>query len=92
MSLENEYFQIRKELQVTKENLAEAEAIVVEEDENNPFSVEKRMEAKNRAIRMNKSDIKELEEILEEIKEELKEFIANGGEVSQITIDTIGGI
>lgn len=89
MSIENEYLHNKKFLENEKEKLAKIEATEILEDENNAFSIEERTEAKNKAIKMHKEDIKETEEILDEIKEELIEFINNGGEVSQMTLDAL---
>ena len=89
MSLENEYFQIKAELKREKNELEKSQAIIVVEDENNPFTIEERIAAKERVIKSHKSQIKELEELIAEIKEELQEFIENGGEVSQLTIDEL---
>ena len=85
MSLENEYYEFKAALKTEEEKLAKAEGIVVVEDENNPFSVEDRIEAKNRAIKSHKAHISEIKEILTEVEEELIDFVKNGGDVSSKT-------
>ena len=89
MSLENDYYNEKAYLKAEKEKLAKLEATEIKEDENNPFSIEERNEAKKRGIKSCKESIKESEEIIDEIKEELIEFIKNGGEVSEITLNEL---
>lgn len=84
--LENEYFDLKEQLKAEKEELAKAEAIEIVEDDSNPFTVEERLEAKNKSIEMSNEIIKELEGYLQEAKEELQEIIDNGGEVSEIIL------
>ena len=86
MSIENEYLTLKKQLEVEHNKLLEYQAIEIVEDENNPFSIEERVNAKNRCINSCKESISELKEILAEVEDELREFIANGGEVSKLTI------
>lgn len=82
--LENEYYNEKKLLENARDNLAEFEALNVEE------MTEEQIAARNRGIESCKEDINESEEILSEIKEELVEFINNGGEVSEKTKEEIG--
>ena len=71
MSLENELAQFQAELKAEEQNLAKFEAMEIVEDENNPFSIEERIEARERGIRSTKESIEEIKEIIEEIKEEM---------------------
>ena len=89
VSLENEYYSFKMELKNEKETLAKLEAIEIIEDDNNPFSTEERIKAKERGIKSCKETIAEIEEILAEVNEELIDFINNGGEVSQKTINEL---
>ena len=89
MSLENELFHFKAELKNEEEKLAKLESIEIVEDENNPASIENRIEAKRRGIESCKEQIKEIKELIAEVKGELREFIENGGEVSQVTLDEL---
>lgn len=90
MSLENEYFNEKAFFENEKKALAKLEATEIKEDENNPFSLEERINAKQKGIESYKKSIKESEELIEEIQEELINFIKNGGEVSEKTKEAIG--
>ena len=81
MSIENEYYQIKEELNVEMENLTKFRAIEPKTEEQ--------AETKERGINRCKKDIQECREILDEIREELFEFIENGGEVSEKTKEEI---
>ena len=87
MSLENEYYALKQALKTEEKKLAKIEAAEIVEDKNNPFTVEERLEAQQQAIKMHNEDINELKELIAEVKEELQEFINNGGEVSEITLN-----
>ena len=83
MNLENEYVHFKQELKSEEEKLAKFESL--NENEMNEMQIE----AKERGIKRVKASINELEELIEEVKTELKEFIENGGEVSQETLDEL---
>lgn len=83
MSLENEYFHLKQELKSEEETLKKFEAIDISD------KTDEQIEARNSGIARVKKSIKEIKELIEEVEEELKEFIQNGGEVSQITIDEL---
>lgn len=89
MRLERQYNSLKQMLAREKKALARFEAAEIVEDENNPFSVEERLQAKEKAIASCKENIKEYEEILEEIKVELYDFIYDDGEVSNKTIEDL---
>ena len=90
MRLERQYNSLKQMLAREKKALARFEAAEIAEDANNAFSVEERLQAKEKGIASCKENIKEYDEILEEIKEELIIFINNGGDVSEKTKEEIG--
>lgn len=92
VSLENEYYTFKQQLENEKNNLKEFESIKITEDNNNPFSIEERIASKERGIKSCQKEIQELEKIFQEVKEELTEYINNGGEVSESTIKDLRGI
>jgi len=86
VNIENEYYALKAELKQEQEKLAKFEATEIVEDENNPFTIEERTEAKNRGIKSCKETITEIKELLDEVTGELHDFIKNGGEVSNETL------
>lgn len=80
MSLENEYFDIKNEL----EN--ELEVLGNFQDQDISKMSESQLKAHDRGVKSIKISIEETNEILDEIKIELYDFIYNDGEVSKKTI------
>ena len=90
MRLERQYNSLKQMLAREKKALARFEAAEIAEDENNPFSVEERLQAKENAIETCKQNLREYAKIKGELKEELIIFINNGGDVSEKTKEEIG--
>lgn len=81
MSLENEYYHWKKMVENETNNLEKFESLDVTQMD------EMQLEARNRGIESCKEGIEEFSEIFNEVREELQEFIKEGGEVSQKTLD-----